>query len=104
MKQGARGGIIKVGKEVQKVSPTERKWVESTALVRSETLAMTEENHGVSLRTLERRRSLASCKFKLSIRYSSGFAIRTVFNCDLRCCLDHIHSSIRIRGVLYLIR
>jgi hypothetical protein len=62
------GVIIKVGKEVQKVSPTERKWVELTALVRSEMLAMTEENHGpVLLRILECWRSWASCKFKQSI-------------------------------------
>jgi hypothetical protein len=44
---------------------------------------MTVENHGVSLRILERWRSWASCKFKQSIRASSGVAIRTVFNCDL---------------------
>ena len=75
--------IIKVRKEVQKVSPTERKWVESTALVRSEMLAMTEENHRVLLRILERWRSWTSCKFKQSIRASSRIAIRTVFNCDL---------------------
>jgi hypothetical protein len=77
------GVIIKVKKEVLKVSPTERKWVESTALVRSEMSGMTEENHGVSLRILERWRSWASCKIKQSIWASSGIAIRTVFNCDL---------------------
>ena len=51
------GMLIKVGKELQRVSPTDRKWVESTALVRSETSGMTEENHGVSLIILERWRS-----------------------------------------------
>jgi hypothetical protein len=49
--------LIKVGKELQRVSPTDRKWVESTALVRSETSGMTEENHGISLIILERWRS-----------------------------------------------
>lgn len=77
------GVIIKVGKEALKVSPTERKWLESTALVRSEMLGMTEENHGVSLRILERWRSWASYEFKQSDRASSGIAIRTVYNCDL---------------------
>jgi hypothetical protein len=61
------GVIIRVGKDVQRVSPTERKWVESTALVRSEMLGTTEENQGVSLRILERWRSWASGKFKQSI-------------------------------------
>jgi len=56
--------IIKVEKEVQKVSLTERKWVESTVLVRSEISRMIDENHGVLVRILEHWHSWASCKFK----------------------------------------